>query len=84
MPCDVRANKPIYTKTKLALAVLFLYQVGNSFLSSKSSYFDRWFPMYYVYCEYESNGWEKLVSKMYCENICALFGVSSIDELKKR
>ena len=44
----LRDKKPIYTKTKLTLAVLFLYQVGNGFLSSKSSYFDRWFAMCYA------------------------------------
>lgn len=81
--CD-REKKPIYTKTKLALADLFLYQVGNGFnLSNRSSHLTRWFPMCYVYCDDESNGWEKLVSKRYCRNICTLFGVTSIDQLKQ-
>lgn len=39
--------------------------------------------MCYVYCDDESNGWEKLVSKRYCRNICTLFGVTSIDQLKQ-
>lgn len=82
--CCERERKPIFTKTKLALADLFLYQVGNGFISSNSAYSKRrWFPLCYVCCEDESNGWEKLVSKRYCKNICTLFGVSSVEELKQ-
>ena len=42
-----------------------------------------WFPLSYIYADNPDNIWIRLSSKEYCEKILPLFGVSSIDELKK-
>jgi hypothetical protein len=83
--CNQREKLPIYSKSNIAGADLFLYQVCNAFdlaeneSSWRSAY---WFPTFYLYAEYAPMEWSKMKSKRYCKKMFDLFGVSSIEELK--
>ena len=82
--CNQREKLPIYTKTAIAEADLFLYQVHNAYdlAENEQSWTPCWFPTCYVYVENALNEWEKMKSRKYCEKMMVLFGVGSIDELK--
>ena len=42
-----------------------------------------WFPASYVYLNYSSDIWTRLMSKQYCLKVLPLFNVQSINELKR-
>ena len=75
-----REKKPIITKEKIVETDLILYQLSCAFEIS------RWFPSLYVYSnDHRSQTiWTRLQSKRYCEKLFPLFGVNSIDDLKKK
>lgn len=79
-----REYKPIYSGRSLANADLFLYQVYNGLDLEKITQYYGWFPTMYIYSDGNSSIWKKLKSKRFCEKIKAVFGASSIDELKDR
>jgi len=76
-----REKKPIITKESLANADVVLYQM--SVLLGLDDDRTVWYPQTYCYCSRNQPIWQKLKSKKYCEKIMPLFGVSTIDELKK-
>ena len=83
--CCEREKYPIYTKTTLAQADLFLYQVFNAFdlVSESTSYRDScWFPTCYVYAGEKMYEWERMISRKYCEKMYILFGVENVEKLK--
>lgn len=77
-----RVKEPIITEESFAETDIFLTQM--SFALKISDYKKRyWFALSYIYAKNAKNLWARLSSKEYCEKILPLFGVSSIDELKK-
>jgi hypothetical protein len=83
--CNQREKLPIYSKSNIAVADLFLFQVRNAFDLAENENGWRstyWFPTFYVYAEYVPMEWSKMKSKRYCKKMFDLFGVSSIEELK--
>lgn len=84
--CNQREKLPIYTKEALAEADLFLYQVCNAYelAESENSWRDPyWFPTLYVYAKDSPIEWKKMKSRQFCKKMMVLFGVNSIEELKK-
>lgn len=78
-----RESKPILTRKNLIFADLLLFQLSNLFLDNE---FRLWFPRTYCYDGYgweQKEKWRKMKSRKYCQKILPLFGVSSIDQLKK-
>ena len=85
--CNQREKLPIYTSEAIAEADLFLYQVCNAYElveDGKSGYGIYWFPTCYIYVQNKQLEWERMKSRRYCKKMQILFGVESIDELKKR
>ena len=82
--CTEREFLPVYTKKRIAEADLFLYQVYNGLDLDQLTKDFGWFPICYVYSEEHNSMWKKLKSKNFCEKIMPIFGVKSIDELKKK
>jgi hypothetical protein len=81
-----REKLPIYSKSSIAGADLFLYQICNAFSLVEDENCKRltyWFPTFYVYSENVPMEWSKMKSKRYCKKMFELFGVSSIEELKE-
>ena len=78
-----REKKPLITKDSLADADLLLYQMSCAFNDNKSW---NWFPKLYCYrSRYQGQTiWTRLKSKKYCEKLFPLFGVDSIEKLKKQ
>ncbi|HIH34865.1 MAG TPA: TIR domain-containing protein [Methanosphaera sp.] len=81
--CNEREYLPIYSGVKMANADLFLYQVYNG-LGLDDLSFRQWFPTCYVYADMSGNMWKRLQSRGYCGKIMPLFGVNTIDDLKKK
>ena len=77
-----RERKPFLTKDALVNADLVLYQLGEV-LAIKDSGKVHWFPTTYIYHSGPQSMWQKLQSMNYCRKILPLFGVQSVDELKK-
>ncbi|MEE1362796.1 MAG: toll/interleukin-1 receptor domain-containing protein [Selenomonadaceae bacterium] len=80
-----REKLPIYSKSNIAEADLFLYQVCNAFELAQNEnnwHSALWFPTLYVYAGNATMEWKKMKSKRYCNKMFDLFGVSTIDELK--
>ena len=78
-----RESKPILTRKNLIFADILLFQLSNLLLDDKSR---LWFPFTYCYDEYDwgqKEKWRKIKSRKYCHKILPLFGVSTIDQLKK-
>lgn len=76
-----RVKEPIIRKQSFAKTDIFLAQMS---FALRVPYHERyWFPLSYIYADNPDNIWIRLSSKEYCEKILPLFGVSSIDELKK-
>jgi len=75
-----REKKPIITKESIANTDLILYQLSCAF---KSGY--KWFPTLYCYrSRYQQQPiWVRMQSRRHCEKLFPLFGVSTIEELKK-
>ena len=81
--CHEREKRPIYTGETISQADLFLYQIFNALNLTVNGYYDDyWFPTCYIYAPESNTDWTKLKSRTHCEKMFALFGVSSIDELK--
>ncbi|QTQ12684.1 toll/interleukin-1 receptor domain-containing protein [Treponema parvum] len=76
-----RVKEPIITKKSFAETDIFLTQM--SFALNQTYHEKHWFALSYIYADNPENIWVRLSSKEYCEKILPLFGVSSIDELKK-
>ena len=84
--CNQREKLPIYTGEAIAEADLFLYQVCNAYeLSENEQSWHKayWFPTCYVYVKNMPIEWEKMKSRKYCNKMMVLFGVDSLDDLKK-
>jgi len=75
-----REKKPLFTRETMSKADVILYQL--SYLLDARSSIGYWFPTSYVYKNY-SPIWPRLKSRKYCEKILPLFGVSTMEELKK-
>ena len=76
-----RIKEPIITKKSFTETDIFLTQM--SFALNQTYHEKHWFALSYIYADNPDNIWIRLSSKEYCEKILPLFGVSSIDELKK-
>lgn len=76
-----RIKEPIITKKSFTESDIFLTQM--SFALNQTYHEKHWFALSYIYADNPDNIWIRLSSKEYCEKILPLFGVSSIDELKK-
>jgi hypothetical protein len=76
-----REKKPIVTKENIANADLLLYQLSYAFDFCD----EKWYPSLYHYCKsYQlQTFWTRLQSKRYCEKLFPLFGVTSLEKLKK-
>lgn len=77
-----RERKPILTKETISNADLFLYQMGLT-LQIEEDRRGYWFPTTYVYHGEAQPMWQRLKSKAYCETLLPLFGVKSVDEMKR-
>lgn len=77
-----REQKPILTKETISNADLFLYQMGLT-LQIEEDRRGYWFPTTYVYHGEAQPMWQRLKSKAYCETLFPLFGVKSVDEMKR-
>ena len=76
-----RSKEPIITKQSFSETDIFLTQMS---FALKQTYYKRyWFALSYIYTDNPDNLWIRLSSREYCEKILPLFGVSSINELKK-
>lgn len=76
-----RVKEPVITKGSFAETDIFLAQM--SFALNQTYHEKHWFALSYIYADNPENIWVRLSSKEYCEKILPLFGVNSIDELKK-
>lgn len=76
-----RVKEPVITKRSFAETDIFLTQM--SFALNQTYHEKHWFALSYIYADNPENIWIKLSSKEYCEKILSLFGVNSIEELKK-
>lgn len=74
-----REYLPYIDRERLSFADILICLLSTIF---NDNYF-CWFPMTYIYNHSASSIWKKLISKRNCKNIFCLFGVNSIDELKK-
>ena len=84
--CNQREKLPIYTSEAIAEADLFLYQVCNAYELAEDENSWRgpcWFPTLYVYVKSRPIEWQKMKSRQFCEKMMVLFGVDSIEELKR-
>lgn len=76
-----RIKEPLITKESFSETDIFLCQMSFSLkIRQANSY---WFPLTYIYADNLNNIWIKLSSRQYCKKILPLFGVETIDELKK-
>ncbi|MBO6297611.1 MAG: TIR domain-containing protein [Lachnospiraceae bacterium] len=75
---------PIYSGKAMANADLFLYQAYNALELDELTEYGPWFPTLYIYADEYDSMWKRLASKKFCEKIMPVFGVKSIDDLKKR
>ena len=83
--CKEREYMPMYSGRAMANADLFLYQVFNGLeLDELRDWYCTWFPMLYVYADEYDSIWKKLKSTQFCKKIMLVFGVKTIDDLKKR
>ena len=78
-----REKKPLLTSQSLSRADVLLYQLHNV-IGLSTSDTEYWFPFSYCYFKGGESMWIKLKSKKYCQKVLPLFGVSTIEELKKR
>jgi len=76
-----RIKEPIITKQSFSETDIFLTQM--SFALNQTYHDNHWFALSYLYADNPDNIWIRLSSKEYCEKILPLFGVNSIEELKK-
>lgn len=84
--CNKREKLPIFTSEAIAEADLFLYQVCNAYNLAESGnglHRINWFPTCYIYVKNAPIEWEKMRSRQYCKKMMILFGVESLEELKK-
>ena len=79
-----REYMPIYSGKAMANADLFLYQVYNGLELDSLTQWGSWFPALYVYADQYDSIWKRLRSKRFCEKIMPVFGVKTIEDLKKR
>ncbi len=77
-----REKKPIITKETLSNADIVLYQLFQSYNLGSEGY-NYWFPLSYIYCSTNQTLWYKMKSKVYCEKIMPLFGITTVSELKE-
>lgn len=85
--CNEREKLPIYTGESIARADLFLYQIFNALNVTINDNYNPldtyWFPTCYIYTREGCNEWEYLKSRKHCEKLFDLFGVNSVETLKK-
>lgn len=77
-----RERKPILTKETISNADLFLYQMGLT-LQIDGDHYGYWFPTTYVYHSAPQTMWQRLKSKAYCTSVLPLFGVKTIEDMKR-
>lgn len=75
-----RERKPLLTKESMSTADVVLYQM--SYLLAATDESNYWFPTSYVYKSHAPI-WRRLKSRKYCDKILPLFGLNTIEELKK-
>lgn len=78
-----REKKPLLTSQSLSRADVLLYQLHNV-IGLSTSDTEYWFPFSYCYFKGGESMWIKLKSKKYCQKVLPLFGMNTIEELKKR
>jgi hypothetical protein len=76
-----REKTPLINKHSVSNADLILYQMSTMLELVKTS---PWFPYSYgYYGDNKQSIWSKLISRDHCSKIILLFGVATIEELKK-
>ena len=76
-----REKQPVITKKNLVNADIVLYQMPYT-LNLNTGYV-RWFAKNYIHFRGTQSIWCKLKSQKYCEKIMPLFGVETLEQLKK-
>ena len=76
-----RVKEPLITKESFSEADVFICQMSFALKINEGRFY--WFPASYVYLNYSSDIWARLMSKQYCLKILPLFNVQSINELKR-
>ena len=76
-----RVKEPLITKESFFFFYVFICQM--SFVLKINDGHFYWFPASYVYLNYSSDIWTRLMSKQYCLKVLPLFNVQSINELKR-
>lgn len=77
-----RPKEPLITKKTFAETDVFLCQMSFALQINYEGYY--WFPVTYIYLDNMESVWIRLSSRQFCEKILPLFGVNTIDELKKK
>lgn len=81
--CVEREIHPVYTKRAIADTDLLLFQILDG-LELGIADSPAWYPICYIYSEMEHSIWQKLISRNFCQGFFSLFGVKSLDSLKKK
>lgn len=77
-----REKKPLITKASIVNADVVLYQMVEPLDLSENGW-GHWFPYTYHYCNASQAVWQKLKSRVHCDKLMLLFGVSTDEELKQ-
>lgn len=77
-----RVKEPLITKKSFAETDIFICQMFFALELNKDGY--HWFPISYHYADLINSNWIKLTSKQRCEKVYPLFGVKSLEELKRK
>lgn len=77
-----RGKEPVISKDTFAETDVFICQMSFALGLNENGY--HWFPLSYCYASQGNPSWIKLTSREYCEKIYPLFGVKSLEELKRK
>jgi len=78
-----REKKPIITRQSLVDADMVLFQLSMICSSSGHRSHWGWYPMLYVYGENNPLIWHNMISRVHCEKLFPLFGVTELEQLKE-
>lgn len=78
-----REKKPIITKESISNADIVLYHLSDILKIPNNNKGYYWFPITYIYHNYQLNIWRKLKSKEHCNKLLPLFGAKDINELEQ-
>lgn len=80
MLVNQREKLPILTSKAIVNADILICQLTTIHELRNSN---NWFPITYIYSKETMQKWGKLKSASFCQRLFPLFGVNSVDELKK-